>query len=200
MHSNAKSSLSKLLLIILSQHSVPAFSYSISSSRASSSSESLSERGKGETRGISIASSLDSRLFILGSLGWLAKLLTNCSILSRRESTKFEIISSSWSYWSIRARSAADRTRRLLVGGRFAFSMMKNGITSEWVCKCGLGDCKMDEKKESWKSEGQLDLLWTTLKELIDSEDRLIHEILVDDVPRVAAQRALRVQRASMQD
>ncbi|GKB57064.1 hypothetical protein Tco_0913250 [Tanacetum coccineum] len=36
------------------------------------------------------------------------------------------------------------------------------------------------------------DLDRTTLKELIDSEDRLIHEILVDDVPRVAAQRALR--------
>ncbi|GKF20141.1 hypothetical protein Tco_0068779 [Tanacetum coccineum] len=32
----------------------------------------------------------------------------------------------------------------------------------------------------------------TTLRELIDSEDRLILEILVDDVPRVAAQRALR--------
>ncbi|GJY80540.1 hypothetical protein Tco_0493291 [Tanacetum coccineum] len=37
-------------------------------------------------------------------------------------------------------------------------------------------------------------------RELIDSEDRLIHDILVDDVQRVAAQRAPRVQRASMQD
>ncbi|GJU56376.1 hypothetical protein Tco_1230090 [Tanacetum coccineum] len=44
------------------------------------------------------------------------------------------------------------------------------------------------------------DLDRTTLRELIDSEDRLIPEILVDDVPRVAAQRAPRVQRASMQD
>ncbi|GKA16709.1 hypothetical protein Tco_0696546 [Tanacetum coccineum] len=33
--------------------------------------------------------------------------------------------------------------------------------TSEWVCKCGLGDCKMDEKKGSWKSEGQSNLLWS---------------------------------------
>ncbi|GKF87177.1 hypothetical protein Tco_0258054, partial [Tanacetum coccineum] len=37
------------------------------------------------------------------------------------------------------------------------------------------------------------DLDRTTLRELIDSEDRLIPEIPVDDVPRVAAQRALRV-------
>ncbi|GJW33720.1 hypothetical protein Tco_0053752, partial [Tanacetum coccineum] len=44
------------------------------------------------------------------------------------------------------------------------------------------------------------DLDRTTLRELIDSEDRLIPEIPVDDVPRVAAQRAPRVQRASMQD
>ncbi|GKD95678.1 hypothetical protein Tco_1379575 [Tanacetum coccineum] len=44
------------------------------------------------------------------------------------------------------------------------------------------------------------DLDRTTLRELIDSEDRLIPEILIDDVPRVAAQRAPRVQRASMQD
>ncbi|GJR57488.1 hypothetical protein Tco_1499650 [Tanacetum coccineum] len=50
-----------------------------------------------------------------------------------------------------------------------------------------ISDCKMDEKKGSWKSEGQSDLLWTTLRELTDSENRLIPEILVDDVPRVAA-------------
>ncbi|GKE17054.1 hypothetical protein Tco_1424631, partial [Tanacetum coccineum] len=39
-----------------------------------------------------------------------------------------------------------------------------------------------------------IDLDRTTLREFIDSEDRLIHDILVDDVQRVAAQRALRVQ------
>ncbi|GJZ18603.1 hypothetical protein Tco_0554726 [Tanacetum coccineum] len=44
------------------------------------------------------------------------------------------------------------------------------------------------------------DLDRTTLRELIDSEDRLIPDIPVDDVQRVAAQRAPRVQRASMQD
>nr|GEV81787.1 hypothetical protein [Tanacetum cinerariifolium] len=37
------------------------------------------------------------------------------------------------------------------------------------------------------------DLDMTTLRELIDFEDRLIPDILVDDVPRVATQRALRV-------
>ncbi|GKD25885.1 hypothetical protein Tco_1232099, partial [Tanacetum coccineum] len=44
------------------------------------------------------------------------------------------------------------------------------------------------------------DLDRTTLRELIDSEDRLIPDIPVDDVQRVAAQRAPRVQRALMQD
>ncbi|GKC55167.1 putative ribonuclease H-like domain-containing protein, partial [Tanacetum coccineum] len=44
------------------------------------------------------------------------------------------------------------------------------------------------------------DLDRTTLRELIDSEDRLIPDIPDDDVQRVAAQRAPRVQRASMQD
>ncbi|GJU96702.1 hypothetical protein Tco_1321458 [Tanacetum coccineum] len=44
------------------------------------------------------------------------------------------------------------------------------------------------------------DLDRTTLRELIDSEDRLIPDIADDDVQRVAAQRAPRVQRASMQD
>ncbi|GJS62236.1 zinc finger, CCHC-type containing protein [Tanacetum coccineum] len=45
-----------------------------------------------------------------------------------------------------------------------------------------------------------IDLDRTTLRELIDSEDKLIPNILVDDVQRFAAQRALRVLRASMQD
>nr|GEZ60786.1 hypothetical protein [Tanacetum cinerariifolium] len=51
---------------------------------------------------------------------------------------------------------------------------------------------------EARHQNGDLDR--TTLRELIDSDDRLIPDISVDDVPRVAAQRALRVQRASMQD
>ncbi|GKF92668.1 hypothetical protein Tco_0279387, partial [Tanacetum coccineum] len=44
------------------------------------------------------------------------------------------------------------------------------------------------------------DLDRTTLRELIDSEDRLIPNISVDDAPRATAQRTLRVQRASIQD
>ncbi|GKG12587.1 hypothetical protein Tco_0346824, partial [Tanacetum coccineum] len=44
------------------------------------------------------------------------------------------------------------------------------------------------------------DLDRTTLRELIDSEDRLIPDIPNDDVQRVATQRAPRVQRASMQE
>ncbi|GJR62219.1 hypothetical protein Tco_1504381 [Tanacetum coccineum] len=45
-----------------------------------------------------------------------------------------------------------------------------------------------------------IDLDRTTLRELIDSEDKLIPDIADDDVQRVATQRAPRVQRASMQD
>nr|GEU45193.1 reverse transcriptase domain-containing protein [Tanacetum cinerariifolium] len=44
------------------------------------------------------------------------------------------------------------------------------------------------------------DLDRTTLRELTDSEDRLIPDILVDDVMRVSAQRAPRVLKASMRD
>ncbi|GKF86148.1 hypothetical protein Tco_0253975 [Tanacetum coccineum] len=44
------------------------------------------------------------------------------------------------------------------------------------------------------------DLDRTTLREFIDSEDRLTPDIPVDNVSRVAAQRAPRVQRASMHD
>ncbi|GKD48483.1 hypothetical protein Tco_1277459 [Tanacetum coccineum] len=44
------------------------------------------------------------------------------------------------------------------------------------------------------------DLDRNSLRELIDSEDRLILEIPIDDILRVVAQRAPRVQRALMQD
>ncbi|GKF96887.1 hypothetical protein Tco_0292708, partial [Tanacetum coccineum] len=44
------------------------------------------------------------------------------------------------------------------------------------------------------------DLDRTTLRELINPKDKLIPDIPVNDVPRVAAQRAPRVQRASMHD
>ncbi|GJU05182.1 hypothetical protein Tco_1121612 [Tanacetum coccineum] len=45
-----------------------------------------------------------------------------------------------------------------------------------------------------------IDLDRTTLRELIDLEDKLIPDIPVDDIQRVAAQRAPRFQRASMQE
>ncbi|GKB13607.1 hypothetical protein Tco_0847530 [Tanacetum coccineum] len=56
--------------------------------------------------------------------------LHHCSILSKRDSTKAEIICSSWSSWTVLARSAAGRTGRLLDGG-FAFFIAKNGIVNE---------------------------------------------------------------------
>ncbi|GJZ89503.1 hypothetical protein Tco_0661285, partial [Tanacetum coccineum] len=77
------------------------------------------------------------------------------------------------------------------------------------IC-CGLFISKISRKskvltKETIRSSLSTlvyyrDLDRTTLRELINSEDRLIPEILIDDVPRVAAQRDPRVQRASMQD
>ncbi|GJS79300.1 retrovirus-related pol polyprotein from transposon TNT 1-94 [Tanacetum coccineum] len=51
-------------------------------------------------------------------------------MLSKPESTKAEIDFSSWSSWLILARNAAGRTGRLLGGGGFAFSMVKNGIVN----------------------------------------------------------------------
>nr|GEX51479.1 hypothetical protein [Tanacetum cinerariifolium] len=57
---------------------------------------------------------------------------------------------------------------------------------------------------EARRQNGYENVAWVIakiiLRELIDSEDRLIPDILVDDVPRVATQIALRVQRALMQD
>ncbi|GJV70646.1 hypothetical protein Tco_1490641, partial [Tanacetum coccineum] len=63
-----------------------------------------------------------------------------------------------------------------------------------------LEDNWVDKKKRSWYSKGESDLLdldTTTLRELIDSEGRLIPEDPRPDVPRVAIPRA---QRASMHD
>ncbi|GKF57637.1 hypothetical protein Tco_0171174 [Tanacetum coccineum] len=80
---------------------------------------------------MSTDSSSDSRSFMLVSLGWLAKLLKSRSILSKRESTKAEIRCSLWSSWMDYARSTVGRKGRLLVGGGFAFSILKNGIGNE---------------------------------------------------------------------
>ncbi|GKE21169.1 hypothetical protein Tco_1432681 [Tanacetum coccineum] len=73
-------------------------------------------------------------------------------------------------------------------------------VTPEWICECGLVDCKVDEEEMSWYSEGEsnlLDLDTTTLRELIDSEGRLIPEDPQPCVPRVGIPRP---PRASMQD
>ncbi|GJW56222.1 hypothetical protein Tco_0102953 [Tanacetum coccineum] len=63
-------------------------------------------------------------------------------------------------------------------------------VIAKWIKRKGAGSQK----------DSQICCDRSTLRELIDSEDRLIPDIPVEDVPRVAAQRAPRVQRASMQD
>ncbi|GKA28529.1 hypothetical protein Tco_0714774 [Tanacetum coccineum] len=75
--------------------------------------------------------------------------------------------------------------------------------TPKWVCKCGLVNCKVDEEKRSWKTRALTDdvikslsapiycrdLDTTTLRELIDSEGRLIPEDPQPGVPRVGIPR-----------
>ncbi|GJT83911.1 ribonuclease H-like domain-containing protein [Tanacetum coccineum] len=96
-------------------------------------------------------------------------------------------------------------------------------LKPKWVCECCLVNYEVDEEERSWYSEREFitklarkamvlsdevlrslsaliyyrDLDTTTLRELIDSEGRLIPEDPQPDVPRVAIPRA---QRASMQD
>ncbi|GJW12265.1 hypothetical protein Tco_1578092 [Tanacetum coccineum] len=73
--------------------------------------------------------------------------------------------------------------------------------TPKWVYKCSLGDCEMDEEERSWASERESNLLWdldtTTLRDLIDSDGKLIPEDPQPGVPRVGIPRP---SRASMQD
>ncbi|GJV22471.1 hypothetical protein Tco_1371491, partial [Tanacetum coccineum] len=81
-------------------------------------------------------------------------------------------------------------------------STIRNPIlrTPKWVCKCSLGDCKMDEEERSWHSKGEsnlLDLDTITLRDLIDSDGKLILEDPQPGVPRVGIPRP---PRASMQD
>ncbi|GKC60049.1 hypothetical protein Tco_1087647, partial [Tanacetum coccineum] len=73
-------------------------------------------------------------------------------------------------------------------------------VTPEWICECGLVDCKVDEEEMSWILSALIycrDLDMTTLRELIDSEGRLIPEDPQPGVPRVGIPRP---PRASMQD
>ncbi|GKD63913.1 hypothetical protein Tco_1306021 [Tanacetum coccineum] len=68
-------------------------------------------------------------------------------------------------------------------------------VIVKWIKRKGAGS-----QKDSQICYGQFISKIARKSRLIDSEDRLIPNISVDDVPRVAAQRAQRVQRASMQD
>ncbi|GJX25506.1 hypothetical protein Tco_0231802 [Tanacetum coccineum] len=65
----------------------------------------------------------------------------------------------------------------------------------------GLGDCEMDEEERSWDSERESNLMWdfdtTTLRDLIDSDGKLIPEDPQPGVPRVGIPRP---PSASMQD
>ncbi|GKB54300.1 retrotransposon ORF1 [Tanacetum coccineum] len=81
-------------------------------------------------------------------------------------------------------------------------STIKNLIlkTPKWVREYGLVDYKMDEEERNWHSERNLNLLdldTTTLRDLIDSEGKLIPEDPQPGVPRVGIPRP---PRASMQD
>ncbi|GJR35882.1 hypothetical protein Tco_1211566 [Tanacetum coccineum] len=64
-----------------------------------------------------------------------------------------------------------------------------------------LGDCEMDEEEKRWDLERESNLLWDldtiTLRDLIDSEGKLILEDPQPGVPRVGIPRP---PRASMQD
>ncbi|GJR92526.1 hypothetical protein Tco_0264700 [Tanacetum coccineum] len=103
-------------------------------------------------------------------------------------------------YWlSIRREENLDLSRSHT-------STIRNSIlrTPEWVCECGLVDCKMDEKERSWHSERKsnssslargLDTI--TLRDLIDSKGKLIPEDPQPGVPRVGIPRP---PRASIQD
>ncbi|GJZ11057.1 hypothetical protein Tco_0545816 [Tanacetum coccineum] len=65
----------------------------------------------------------------------------------------------------------------------------------------GLGDCEMDEEEMSWETERESNLMWdldtTTLRNLIDSDGKLIPKDPQLGVSRVGIPRPL---RASMQD
>ncbi|GKB17416.1 hypothetical protein Tco_0851339, partial [Tanacetum coccineum] len=85
-----------------------------------------------------------------------------------RELTKAEITSSSWRSWSIRARSAAVRAGRLLVGGGFTFFMMKSGLVNGNYEQTHKE--KIDyEKANMWKLNSYL----KGFKQDIDFEDNL---------------------------
>ncbi|GJY55202.1 hypothetical protein Tco_0446866 [Tanacetum coccineum] len=109
-------------------------------------------------------------------------------------------------YWE---RISTDRdlhlSRSSITSVRFSILRVLHKMITYGLCQRTTGYEKI-QRNDLWllsmfearHQNGDLDR--TTLRELIDSEDRLIPDIPVDDVPRVAAQRAPRVQRASMHD
>nr|GEW92968.1 hypothetical protein [Tanacetum cinerariifolium] len=83
----------------------------------------------------------------------------------------------------------------------FETPRIENNKTPKWVCKFSLSNYEMDEEERSWDSERESNLLWVldsdTLRDLIDSEGKLIPEDPQPSVPRVGI---LRPPKASMQD
>ncbi|GJV47408.1 hypothetical protein Tco_1437620 [Tanacetum coccineum] len=63
----------------------------------------------------------------------------------------------------------------------------------KWICECSLDDCKMDEEERSWDSKRESNFPWdldtTTLRDLIDSDGKLIPEDPQPGVPRDAIER-----------
>ncbi|GJT76402.1 hypothetical protein Tco_1043127 [Tanacetum coccineum] len=108
-----------------------------------------------------------------------------------------------------RERISLDRdlhlSRSSITSVRFSILRVLHKMITYGLCQRTTGYEKI-KRNDLWllsmfedrHQNGDLDR--TTLRELIDSKDRLIPDIPVDDVPRVAAQRAPRVQRASMHD
>ncbi|GJR00788.1 hypothetical protein Tco_0523772 [Tanacetum coccineum] len=113
--------------------------------------------------------------------------------------------------WLLSMFEARHQNRYVNVAWLIAKWMKRKGAKSQkdsQIC-CGQFITKLARKsrvltKEVIRNLSALiycrDLDRTTLRELVDFEDRLIPKIPIDDVSRVATQRAPRVQRASMQD
>ncbi|GJU97205.1 putative reverse transcriptase domain-containing protein [Tanacetum coccineum] len=94
------------------------------------------------------------------------------------------------------SRSHTSTIRRPIL--RVIHKMITYGLCQRTTV---LGDCKMDEEERSWDSERESNLWWyldsTTLRDLIDSDGKLIPEDPQPGVPRVGIPRP---PRASMQD
>ncbi|GKA57345.1 hypothetical protein Tco_0756533 [Tanacetum coccineum] len=90
---------------------------------------------------------------------------------------KAEVKCSSWSSWLIRARNTTGRTGRLLVGGGFVFSMMKNGIVN------GNYEQSHEEKTDYKKANArEFKFLLERIQAKMEKEDSVMAtKSLVDD-------------------